>query len=622
MLPGLHILRLFADSIRSDPLVRGVLCTLVPTLSIGFSILIGLASISLHLQPSLEELAFGVGLLNILVFPLGRRHTLHLGIPTKLGFFTGVMILMVPIIEFVSLSFLTNPPSPFPYATGWDIFSYLMLAGLVSAGRITTPLTTINPVTQQLPIPIGMPLLASYMFLPTSSHTASAVFLAKFGAIIPSTLGLAWTYLICLRFANRRRFALTGAIIAYSFTGPGIIDMKFLLPAGFAWAYCLFAVYALLFMTPSKTGKILFLVGSSVALFFHFYTVAAVVITLVFGTIASASLGRFSGTKQNLLRLYPLWGALVVFITDLSGYSFDFSGAGIGTTGLYAIPEKILLMSKSLTPLAWIVAVGVAFYFIIRHSSRHLPLHFLLVSILIYLLPISAVYRLLFWPGIFAAIITSKAASSVVAYCAETRSASRLRPSRVSMVTVCLLVILSAYPALIPTGNPSAFYITDGTNGAVQSSYSFPEYQAADFLSGNPPTARFLIFSDPGFSLVLGGLTGQDAVRLTSLDDMKPFQDQFLLLENSSLSQSTLGAIVKLIGQHYQLTSYGGLVIAFSARTYYWVKHYGYITYFPMGTNAVDTNMRSNLLGSSALKHLAEYQDVDILYIPLSSLPL
>ncbi len=179
MLPGLHLLRLVGDNLRSDPLMQGVLCSLVPILSIGFSILVGLISISLHLQPSIQQLAIGVGSLNVLVHTLGRQ-TLHLEKPTKLGFLTGVMILMVPLTEFISLSFLASPPSPFPYATGWDIFSYLMLAGLVAAGRITTPLTTINPVTQQLPIPIGMPLLASYMFLPTSSHAASVVFLAKF----------------------------------------------------------------------------------------------------------------------------------------------------------------------------------------------------------------------------------------------------------------------------------------------------------------------------------------------------------------------------------------------------------------------------------------------------------
>src|SRR2546426_1011792 len=277
ILPGWHLIRVLATrKILAAPMNPIYVWALVPSLSISLSLVSSLLGIVLRAGSSIAFLIVQLAIFVIVsalntpskVMPLTTRvNRLHL---LALSSF-----LSIPIFQFGIEPYVSSPQSPFPYFAGWDVFAYLMLAGRLSAGTIVSPLADINPVSQQLPIPIGFPLLSSLLFIPFATHSVSAVLLLKLGAVIPAALGMIWVYLICNKATDNLYFAFIGAILSYSFAGYNVIDTKWFLPASFSWVFALAGLYVLLY-GDHKSKLALLTVFVATALFFHLYTGATV----------------------------------------------------------------------------------------------------------------------------------------------------------------------------------------------------------------------------------------------------------------------------------------------------------------------------------------------------------
>lgn len=492
-----------------------------------------------------------------------------------------------------------------------------MIAGRVQSGLVISPLTTINPVTQQLPIPTGLPILAAFLMPSVILRPESVVALVKYGPIIPSLLSLAWIFLISNLITKNSYLALLTGLVAYSFTGYNVIDTRYFLPASFAWTYSLMAVYFALALSRFNRGLVLLGIASITAIFFHFYSgVAATTITALGMLIANVPKMNLPKFANRLAELYPSWGSVAILGVNLLGFSINIPGAGTVVGGISLIDDRVVLMFRSLSPEFWIVAVAFATYSLtFRHNLKDPILHFLLFGLLIYFLPISGMFRLLIWPGIFAAVATSKVLAEICLGPTKELHFGRPPLLRIASIFLIALALLSAtYPLLVPGNYTPATYFNTGSMGTVQSSYSLSEYSAAVFLSLHPPSPNYIILSDPGFSLILGGLTGGDAVRLTQPSNMLPFQQLLQITEVAPINQTIAIALLKLLDQYYVTSNYGGVVIALSARTYYWIHNNGIVTWAPMDSSFVDGNIRANFIGSTLLNHVYSSQDLDLFY--------
>lgn len=527
-------------------------------------------------------------------------------------------ILILPILQFVIVPIVGNPPSPFPFSTGWDVFTYIMIGGRIQSGFTVSPITTINPITQQLPIPTAFPILVALLMPPGISRPESAVALIKYGPVIPCLLSMAWVFLICRQVTKNSHLSLVGTLVAYSFSGYNIIDTKYFLPASFSWTFALMGVYAALLQSGPRGKIILFALASATAVFFHFYSGAAATAITVTGVIIS-NIPRlhFPNLANRFTEFYPIWGGFAVLALNLLGLSFNIPGAGTVVGGPGLLTTDVELMLRSLSPAFWILAIISALYaFAYRRNLRMPDFHFLLLGLLIYFLPISGIFRLLIWPGLFAAVATSRILAAV--FSGPWKGIHQRGPTLFKMsaiLLVSLALVSAAYPLLVPFNYAPTYYVNAGNSGTVQSTYSMTEYSAAVYLAAHPPAPNYIILSDPGFSLVLGGLTGGDAVRLTQLSNMLPFQELLQTAEVGPINASIAYKLHELLGAYYDLPSYGGVVLALSARTYYWIRNDGIITYSPLNSSFVDGNIRSNFVDSAPLLHVYSSQDVDMFYL-------
>ena len=620
VIPGWHLVKIFTKiGIIQPPIGMGFLATIIPTLSISFSLMSLTIASLLHLTPELLLLVPGAFTLQVTAFYVARRPDLDVPRPGFRELIPFCIIVALPILAVFLTSYLVSPPSPLPFAEGWDVFSYTMLAGQVHSGILTAPLANLNPVTQQLPLPIGFPLFVA-LFLSTSIAQPDAVIsFVKFGPIIPSTLAIAWVYLVAQKVSKNRIVALAGAIITYSFYGYNVIDIKTFLPAAFSWVFSIFGLYVLLSSLPTRSKSVLFSVAMGTAIYFHFYTGVAALFLMVacIGASRIPKLGAHRAIYYSLVA-YPLWATTAILVIDFAGLSFNFPGAGTVDTGNRLIFDRLTLLLRGLTPAVWIIGVTAsALELVFRRSTNSIAIHALLIGLLAYLTPVSGMFRVLFWPAVLASVLASKGTSDIGFKIAKNLTARRPQLSKATpAILIGCLVILATYPALVPISYTPVTYIADSSLGTIRSSYSFSEYLGSQYLSAHGPVKNFIILSDPGFSLVLGGLTGQSAVRLTSLSNMKPFQDILQQSQSFEFNQTMGSQLTKLLGQYYQISSYGGLVIALSARTYYWIGNPGTITWAPMSTTNVNGLVRTNLLDSPILQHLYNDDDVDLFFMP------
>jgi len=621
LLPGWYLVRLCASrGLLRSPIEAGLGLALIPSMGISFTILIEALSILVRFHVGIIGLSIGtIGLQAISTFT-NRGFTISLSKPTRLSSILFAMIVMIPILQFVVLPIITYPPSPFPFAQGWDVFTYMMIAGRIQSGSLTSPVTTINPITQQLPIPTGLPLLSALLMPAGIAHPDSVIALIKYGPIIPSLLGLGWTFLICKLTTGKNYIALTGSLIAYSFAGYNVIDTQFFLPASFSWTYSLMAVYAAVMSGKPYHKLVFFSLAVVTAIFFHFYTgIAATFITSLGLLATNLAKLKLPNILNRIAELYPIWGSGAILGINLLGLSVNIPGAGTVIGGIGLISDKVILMLRSLSPAFWITAIVFAIYTLAyRHNLKISFLHFLLIGLLLYFLPISGMFRLLLWPAIFAAVAMAKITSEIGYSLSKRVSPNRPRtPIMLTGFLVLLVLVSAAYPSLVPGTYTSASSINVGSLGTVQSTYSLTEYNAAAFVSAHPPSSNYIILSDPGFALVLGGLTGQEAVRLTQLSNMMPFQQLLQAVENGPFNVTIANRLEGLLGQYYSLANYNGVLIALSARTYYWIKNYGIITWQPMSSSFVDGNTRSNFIDSPIVAHVYGSQDVDLFYLIL-----
>ena len=621
--PGWYLVKLLTGKgILGAPTDLGLGLVLIPSLSVSYTVLIGALSIITGSPISVFGLSFGTIALQALSILANSGPILSLPRFSRVSTVSFSVIIALPVLRFVAVPLIMYPPSPFPLATGWDVFTYLMIAGRVQSGFLASPLTTVNPITRQLPIPTGLPILGAFLMPPGIIHPESVVALIKYGAIIPSLLSLAWIFLICRLITKNSYLALLAGIVAYSFAGYNVIDTTYFLPASFAWTYSLMAAYFALVSSRIDRKLILLSIAAVTAISFHFYSGAAATAITALGMFG-ANIPRLNLPKiaNRLAELYPVWGSGAVLGVNLLGFSFNIPGAGTVVGGIGLLNERMILMFRSLSPSFWIVAVVFAIYSLVyRHNFGAPIIHFLLLGLLAYFLPISGMFRLLIWPAIFATVAASKVLAEISS--GPWKGLHLRRPTllRISTIFLVTLALLSAtYPLLIPGNYTPSDYINAGSMGTVQSSYSISEYSAAVFVSSHPPSRNYIILSDPGFSLVLGGLTGGDAVRLTQPSNMLPFQRLLQVAEIAPINNTIANELQGLLSQYYATSNYGGVVIALSARTYYWIHNNGVITWEPMNSSFVDGNIRSNFLDSAPLTHVYSSLDVDLFYFPFQT---
>ena len=620
ILLGWHIVRALVNrGVLPAQMDLGLVCALIPTIGVSASVVVGSIEYGLQFRPAIVGLAIATAIVELIAF-LTRSSTKRLtkGLdPSQVYPILGIVA--VPIFQFTLGAYLSSPPSPFPYFVGWDTFTYMMLAGRAYSGSLSFPTTDINPVTQQLPIPVGFPLFASMLFAPGGTYPSIVVLLMKFGALAPAIMGMLWTFSI-LRKATSVLFATVGSILAYSFAGAGVIDTKWFLPASFAWVFSLALVYFLLFEHSSRSKAILSLTFAMTALFFHLYTSVATIAITLLGLVATKAIGlNSSKTNRILAKAYPVFGVIAVVVINALGLSFVIAGGGEVMGSPLLLQEKMVFLSRTLLPAAWIIGIFVSFYAVGQSKAWKNPANFLLISLLLYLVPVSAAFRILFWPATFAVLMTMKAIEVVTNRLVVELKTPHSRVAKLIPGVFAVMLLASAiYPALVSQVTPPVYYITD-SGRLVQSNYSFSEFSSAVFLRDSPPADSYLIMSDPGYSLVLGGLTGQEAVRLTRPSNMKPFQDLLLQAGTLGFNATTAMQLTKLLEVHFDLSRYNGIVLAFSARTYYWTLNYGVITWAPSDPKYVNNQTRTILAQSPVLDHIFANLDVDLFYLSLSS---
>ena len=623
VLPGWHLVRaLAARRVLQESPSPLFIWTLVPTLSIATSLVSGLVGVLLHIGPTLTVLTIGLAVVTVTSLQISHNQATTLSARIgKTDTLVFLVALVVPGLQFGFFPYFISPPYPFPYFPGWDVFAYAMIAGRIAAGDVRLPIANINPISQQLPIPIGFPLFASLLFTPNYPHADLVVVLLRIGAVIPASLGMLWVYLICKNVTNRTSVALVGAVLSYSFSGYNVIDTKWFLPASFSWVYCLAALYTIVVFR-RRTREYLFALFILTAFFFHIYTALAVTGLTTIGLLGY----RFSGSKHNAVavfgRIYIVLGVCLLVLLSVADISFEFPGAGPAEGGILEIESKLTLLGRSLSPAIWILAIGTSLFVMIRLHAQVSPLiHWLYVSILAYLLPVSGFDRLLFWPATMAAIIAAKSVGDLTGRLTIRFNPKKTNRARIIATLLAGLVLISAsYPILVPLNYTPAYYVTDSTLGTVRSNFSLSEFSAAEYLSIHPVAGHYLIISDPGFALVLGGLTGSDAVRLANVESVMITFQQILLLTKTSVYNSTISTMIEHeLALFYNLGNYDGLLLAFSARTYYWLSFPGLITYAPVDSSYVDMQIKSNFVSSSLLMHVYSNSDVDLFYQPLST---
>jgi hypothetical protein len=409
--------------------------------------------------------------------------------------------------------------------------------------------------------------------------------------------------------------AITACFASYSFVAFNIVDLKFFLPSAFAWMLG-FGVFYIVFSKRFDVFKkaILCTILSITIFSYHFYTGILVLGTIFFARILSLIINTIKDRGRKRLMLfqnYPLMLVFIVLLLQNLNLGIAIPGGGPANTG---IVQSIILLFKSISPFVWLVPVVeisvLVFLTRQRLDSMH---HVFILTLFVYFIPLSSSYRVLYWASSFASILTIiSIKNSILGSCQKNYKSRRI----FSVFLGVLIFIALLYPAYIPFSRDRTYFIETPT-GKIATNYSFSEYNSALFMARNYREPKILIISDRGYSVVLGGLTGKEAIRLRG-NLSEEFQGIMRNLHNRTFDNLIVNNVIELIRPYYLVESYEYLLFALSARTYAYIGAESDITFYaPLSPENLNPVVRENLLSSNLLDHIYHEEDVDLFLYPL-----
>lgn len=619
-LPGAHLIKLLGIDLRG---IRShfLPIAMITSLSLATNILASLFFLSLGLGVSIFQ-PVAVVIILLLATNLKSQffpHNKSYETPYKVNVHALLAIAIVFVIslwKFVYPTFLAPVPSPYPYHVAWDVFIYQGISNRIVSGKIIGPTADINPTTEELPIPLGFPVLVALILKTLKLNFHEVVWLLKIGSTIPAFIGSVWICAIAERKVGLA-YSLVTCFTSFSFSYRSFLDIKFFLPSSFAWALGLGICYIFLrnkFNIRNRIVTCLLLMTAAFSI--HLYTTAVVMIILIATYLLSRiveSLYKSQPSLTKMLLFYPLFLFLIILWMHISGFQIIIPGGGLSSAGL---DQRIINMFRAINPFVWLIPLA-GYLKTLEYGSQTKPgpmFHMCILTLFLYCLPTYAYFRVLYLASVAASILTIELIHDFLQRLKEKNLKSPTR--MLSFYLSVMIIIAGIYQLHMPFFRNRVYYVNT-PEGKLSTSYSLTEYRSAIFINKELSDLKLLIVSDRGYSVKLCGLTGKETLR-TRGTLMERFQSILRSLQNKPFDTLIATQLIELLNKYYDISSYDGILLAFSSRTYAFLQAAGDITFFaPLPAERVDPAIRQNLITSNLLNHVYHDGDVDLFILDL-----
>jgi hypothetical protein len=469
----------------------------------------------------------------------------------------------------------------------------------------------LNPLTRELPFPLGEPLIVASIQTFVGMSPLDTVWLLKLGPIIPAALSLLLLYSLGAR-TLAPRWALVASLLAYSFAGWNVLDPHYFLPSGFAWV-ALFG-FMLAYTLPANRRQRLTLASAMLVLAFLFHLYTALLVLFV--VVTATSLTIIEGRNRRIAGFLAVLAATAIFAANIAGLSIPIEGAIYETGSLVMMESKVEFALASVTPLVWIALAASLFDRRWEGTALRAWLAIAAVGFGAYLLPIWSSFRILYFPAAMAALVTAGRAQAALQ--ALSRAAIRRRAIRLaSGLLISLIFIAATYPSLVPPRTPPITYIAEAGH-LVSSNYSNEEFLAAELAHRVFLGRRLLVVSDPGLAHTVGGLIGREAINVPPVETNSRFRALFQdLVEGKLTSPKFVELLEAEASRFFDLGGYDGLLLLVGSRTFYWART-GETPWVPVHAGWIDEGVMEQLDRTDGLTPL-HVGDLAFYYWPLAT---
>lgn len=508
-------------------------------------------------------------------------------------------LLLFPSIVQVIIIFYY---SPYPLMQGWDILLYQGNTNQFLVGRLKYSLFEFT--TQ----PPGFNFIQANIVLSTKIPTYFLIFFNKIAVIFINGFTCLWIYLICFKITKSHYASLIPSMLISTFDGHIALGPYYVLPSSFSWQIGIIVLYFLMFkikiIEDFKTKKnksdlifygyfCLLLLLILICYLFHFFT--AIVISFIVLLDFVLEFSRFKHKRVIfsvflfILVFFILFQNKILIINQIFNFISSYVDK-ILTANIEIWPFALsftLLFGKNsslINPLLGISSTLIITLF--RRKEYDLYIVKFYLFLILFFIPIKAVYRITYIIFVFSAILQSIALHELYKSNLRKKIAEKIgflfkrKFSNIHLKTkkmtewfslhdrkailIFLILINPVFTAMHENFKAHAnnqIYIPDSERIGY-SAYSYDEYNAAVWLYENFDRKISNISADPGSNFFLYAISGIPCLRFEI--DNQEYRSFYLSCGEQGLNTSLIEKLTK----HEQQN----LILVITARFHKWIQ--------------------------------------------------